>query len=359
MTELSLQKIAAILSDLEDKTVTPEMLSQPEYQDMVKKIQLANQFLEANRDALSGVKVTKEELEAFKQRALPYHQEYDILQYILAFPEQFDHAMIQIACEIAQARDAEENQAIASLKKEELFPSLNQDDADPDEIRSRLSEAIVSHQNRLDIQPLDLHFARSSKRMPLKAMGISPDVGKMAAAGGGEFRRVTLTGEGFPVEVELTHFGEQTSLHLKTSAPPMQEGMVAITFRENESELFTVLIALLGGKGKQSLGEVEHEQLAHVPDEEIQMFIRAISLPYSIAMTITELIPKISQASENIQVLLPLISSGTPAVRRVAICLIGVICGNDSFNLLKSCLEDEEESVRKASQYILSILDNG
>ena len=66
-----------------------------------------------------------------------------------------------------------------------------------------------------------------------------------------------------------------------------------------------------------------------------------------------------SDGVEALKVLEPLVSSPSPFVRRIAVCLLGIMCGESSIKVIENAMNDNEVSVRQAAEHIVNALSNG
>jgi len=323
----------------------------PECNQAYSRLSKMRDYLAQRRTEEEGKCPSDEQFQKYIQRQLTFKEELEIQRHVLACPVCLEKGRIDQVQSVWEQHQREQEEAAEAYQRKQKVISL-------DEVRARLLTTLETTQEEEAIRPVYFTLNRFSQPVALDELGLISKEGVYAAAGGGEFKRVTVSEEGIPIEVELTHLGEQATVHIRITDRNIQNGLATITFLENQTEIFSCLIPLVSGKGKRTFTEQDYELLKQAPDQ-VQLRARVVSLPYDVSQAISLTLDEVRGMEDLLKVLKPLVTHPSHSVRRLAVCLLGTLCGEFSLDTLTSALNDKEDSIRQVAQQIVDRLSHG
>jgi len=254
---------------------------------------------------------------------------------------------LQTVQAVWEQQKREEEEAAEAYKLRQKVVSL-------EEVRERLRKTLETAEEQDIERPVYFTFNRFSQPVYLEELGLSSK-GVYAAAGGAEFKRITLSEKGIPIEIELVRFGEQTSIHVRVLQGEIKEGLISIFFLDNQVKLFACLVPISNGTGKRILEESDISILGQLP-ETVQINTRLVSLPLELSQAVAVVLVDVK---ESLELLRPLIAHPSPQIRRFAVALVGLVCDESALDLFESVMRDQEESVRQIASQIVNTLSHG
>jgi|GEM_PF-4925646 hypothetical protein len=324
-------------------------LSNPKFREMASKIEIVQKALQKEKSDVEKYRPNEGEFQPFLHRELPYHREYEIIQYLIFHPH-FGDQWVQAALDISEQRDREEEEALKEYDQEQKVISI-------EKIRERLLHTIQEAEFREIPSPFNFIPASVSQPVSLDDIGLTSREGVFAAAGGDQLKRQKISEEGAPAEIELTRFGEKVTIFVRITQADLPEGLIRIAFFDKENEFYACLIPIVNGSGKRSFREQEFSLFEKVT-ESVKIYFRLITLPAEIAKTISLTLEDVRDSADAIMLLEPLISHPSPLVRRMAVCLLGIMCGETSLEIIENSMKDNETSVCQIAKHITKMLSH-
>ncbi|MFH1744064.1 MAG: hypothetical protein ABIH23_34105 [bacterium] len=227
-----------------------------------------------------------------------------------------------------------------------------------DQVRGRLLQ-VAAEAEQQEI-PLLGNFTQASFAQPvsLEDVGFIPQEGKYAAAGGGEFKRSTLSQEGIPIDVEFTRLGEQSAIHVRVHDEKTKDGIVRVILIENDIEILSCLVPFADGVGKHVLTDADVNTLESAPDT-VHVRTRLIGLDQSLSQSLCQHLEEVKEEKDALMLVEPMIDDPSVLVRSLAIGLAAIFCAETALDTVRQALDDSEKSVREIAQQVADALSNG